>query len=115
MIWTIPPFAAVSKTRRALGKDAIFILGELRQGIAAAFETKQGVSIIRNEFPELVIVAYEGQDGIGAFEFWREVARMKGYKTIRFHSSRPGMIKYARKHSIPAEIVFRSQTDGRQK
>lgn len=113
MIWPIPPFAAVSKTRAALGTDALFILEELRRGISAAFETDQGVSIVRNEYPELVIVAYQGKDGIGAFEFWREVGRMKGFERIRFHSSRPGMIRYAKKHAIPAEIVFRSNTNGR--
>lgn len=113
MIWEIPPFTAVSRTRAALGMDAFFILNELRAGVAAAFQTDQGVSIIRNEYPELVIVAYEGQDGIGAFEFWRAVAKMKGFTEIRFHSNRPGMIRYARKHALPVETIFRSTTDGR--
>lgn len=113
MIREFPAFAAVSRCKVALGRDAIYVLDELRRGRSKAFWHPQGVSIIRNEFPELVIVAYQGNDGIGAFEFWREVGRIKGFDEIRFHSNRIGMARYARKHAIASEIVFRSKCDGR--
>lgn len=110
---TLPPFAAVSRCRKALGAGALFILDELRRGICIAVETDQGVSILRNEYPELVIVAYQGKDGHGAFKFWCEVAKMKGFESVRFHSTRPGMARYAKNHAIPAEIIFRSNLHGR--
>jgi len=104
MMRPLAPFAAVSRCRRALGRDALVVLEQLRRGECGAFECDQGVSIIRNDFPDLVIVAYEGAGGIEAFDYWREVAKQKGFHFVRFHSSRPGAMRYAK--SIGAEVEF---------
>lgn len=109
-----PPFEAVSKSRAALGRDALFILDELRRGICIAVETDNGVSILRNEKPELVLVSYTGKDMFGAFEFWRKVAYLKGFETIRAHTVKPGVLKIALKHPLveEAETIVRGPTDG---
>ena len=106
MMTRLAPFAAVSRCRRALGRDALIILEELRSGSCGAFECAQGVSIIRNDFPDLVIVAYEGSGALEAFDYWREVAHRKGFGFIRFHSLRPGMIKWAKSRNVEAELIF---------
>jgi len=109
MMRPLAPFAAVSRCRRALGRDALAVLEQLRNGQCGAFECDQGVSIIRNDFPDLVIVAYEGAGGIEAFDYWREVAKQKGFGFIRFHSTRPGMIRYAKSRAATAELIFISE------
>jgi len=105
----LPPFAAVSKTRKALGRDALVILQELRRGNCKAFETSDGVAIVRPDFPDLVIVAYEGKNALDCFDYWFQIAKTKGYGFVRFHSSRPGMAKLAKGRAIESETIFISE------
>ena len=109
MVFTqvIPPFAAVSRCRGALSTDALFILDELRRGVCLALESEHGTTILRNEKPELVIVAHEGRDPVAILEAVTDLARAYDFQSIRYHSTRPGMERISQGRAELVERIFR--------
>lgn len=103
----------------ALGDDELIISSQVDSGLsdlsyvyddAGVFA---GCCVLRTEGKELVIVVMVASRGKDIVDAIYEYARLSGYSSIRFHSCRKGMKRYAERHGyMEVEKVFRRVVSG---
>jgi hypothetical protein len=96
----------VEAVKRANGKFADHVLGDIRHGVASAYITPRGVLVVRPDWPELVAVTFCGKDGRSGLDELKQIAHAKGFETVRIHAE---TLAIGRLYNIgePCEYVWR--------
>lgn len=98
--------------QQSAAEDLPVILTEIEQGECEAWRVDQGKAymVTRIEHPELVVVCLEGR---GLRQIAPDIiarARRLGLRSIRFHTSRPGMGRVMQAFGFTeAERVYRTR------
>lgn len=82
---------AMQTLKPALGLARGAIKREIKQGKSALYQTSMGnlLVVVRPEGQELVIVAVAGKDLQSSQQEILNFARLKGFRTLRFHTRFP--------------------------
>lgn len=86
---------------------------EIEKGVSQLWSVNQGELLIltRIENAELVIVAAAGKNLIAACIYILATAINQGFKTIRFHTVKPAVVRLIKKHFPDFETV-ETRSDG---
>lgn len=99
--------AALAAVRAANGAYFRFIEAELRDGTAAAYRTRFGVTVIRDEGDQLCVVSFEGERYGDAVTYLRHCAKAAGWSSFRMHCDKSSIVRLWRKHGIqPTEYIY---------
>jgi hypothetical protein len=100
---------AAEALRNALSCDADIIRQQVERKIAELWRAENGAYfVLRREFDTCVVVAYEGSGLLDVAPYIVECARRAGCKEIRFHTTRPALIRLLREYNPePMEYVCR--------
>lgn len=115
--WSLEAETAIDKAMK-YADDMRVVRQQVEQGIAELWQCDDGVSwlVTRAEFPELVIVAYQGQHMKAMFRRFYQFACEKGFHSLRWHTQQPWINDVLSPwEPEPIEYVMRVYTDGWKK
>jgi len=103
----------LARIKTAAGQDLPEIAREIQAGEAQFIDCNGCAFVLRAEGSEMVIVCGEGRGAVAAAAILKQKAIERGYKTVRFHTSRPALQRLLKKYGFfEAERVYRTVLDG---
>jgi hypothetical protein len=92
----------------ALNGDDDHVKREVQQGLSSLFSCEAGYMVVRREGDELVLVSGAGRNVDQALKDWISAAKHKGFKSVRYHTQRKGMMRKAKNNGFKElERVYR--------
>jgi hypothetical protein len=92
----------------ALNGDDDHIKQEVQKGLSSLFKCDAGYMVVRREDDELVLVSGAGRNVDEALQDWIAAAKQQGFKSVRYHTQRKGMMRKAKNNGFKElERVYR--------